>query len=183
VDSRYDLVHCRLLLIHVSPVEVALRNILRRHAETGVGDKVSPPLSCCVLRQHCRQFLPHALRLLHFGKIGVDKAQAFNALVAEGAPDDHNIRSVRREQAGERATNTVRAADHGDFLPRREPPARGLRSQWTSLRRTPFIFLDISANFILSSLREFGSGRTAFVPNQTRLVCDQNIVTRSREQV
>jgi SAM-dependent methyltransferase len=29
VDSRYDLVHCRLLLIHVSPVEVALRNMVR----------------------------------------------------------------------------------------------------------------------------------------------------------
>lgn len=27
--SRYDLVHCRLLLIHVSPVEVALRNMVR----------------------------------------------------------------------------------------------------------------------------------------------------------
>jgi SAM-dependent methyltransferase len=29
VDSRYDLVHCHLLLIHVSPVEVALRNMVR----------------------------------------------------------------------------------------------------------------------------------------------------------
>jgi SAM-dependent methyltransferase len=28
-DSRYDLVHCRLLLVHVSPVEVALQNMVR----------------------------------------------------------------------------------------------------------------------------------------------------------
>jgi hypothetical protein len=55
-----------------------------------------------------------------------------------------------------------------------------LRSQWTSLRRT---LLNISANFTLSSLHEFGSRRTAFVANQMRLVRDQNIVTRSPEQV
>jgi hypothetical protein len=33
--------------------------------------------------------------------------------------------------------------------------------------------LNISANFILSSLHEFGSSRTAFVANQMRLVRDQ----------
>jgi hypothetical protein len=95
-----------------------------------------------------RQFLNHALCLLHFGKIGVDKAKAFKALVAEGAPDDHSLRAVRRKQAGERATDTVRAADHGHFLPRREPRGRGWRSHWTSPRRTPLILLNISANFI-----------------------------------
>src|SRR5262249_27275993 len=55
-------------------------------------------------------------RLRHSRKIGGDEAEAFNAVVAEGAPDDHNVRAPPREGAGERATDTVRAADHSDLL-------------------------------------------------------------------
>jgi hypothetical protein len=41
------------------------------------------------------------------------------AALAEGAPDDHSLRAVRRKQEGERATDTVRAAGDHFFAPQR----------------------------------------------------------------
>jgi hypothetical protein len=35
-------------------------------------------------------------------EIGGDEAQAFNALVTESAPNDHNLHALRREEAGKR---------------------------------------------------------------------------------
>jgi hypothetical protein len=96
------------------------------------------------LRQHCRQFLPHALRLLHFGKIGVDKAQAFNTLVAEGAPDDYNIRAVRREQAGERATKYRSCRRSWPFFCRVEGTGQRLALPMDIAAANPFKYQRIS---------------------------------------
>jgi hypothetical protein len=81
-------------------------NHCHRDKDYGNWDKNEPVFKIPVFTW--RENSIHAFCLLHFRKIGGDEAQTLNALVPERAPDDENLRTMRRERTCEGAPKTVR---------------------------------------------------------------------------